>query len=146
MSMAIWTQFRLQDGTIISDETDKYQMLEYMETLDELCKELHIPMLSNLLNYSDALNDVDDDWDEEDQERLHELNLDYNDDEQSWHPPREAIYILDTLLDNLNAQPDFLNAPQHHVDELLEEFEQCLSFSQDALEQGSEQFRLILMA
>jgi hypothetical protein len=142
--MAIWAQFRLQDGTIISDETDKYQILEYMEVLDDLCTELELTPFSELIDYSDVANDFADDLDEEDQYLLQELDL--NKDDTLWCTPREAIYIMDTLLNSLVAQPGLLNAPAHHMKELTEEFEQCLNFAQDALDQNSEQFHLILIS
>lgn len=145
MSMAIWAQFRLEDGTIVSDETDKYQILEYMEVLDDLCAELELAPLSALLDYSEALDDFTDDLDEEDQNLLEALELQNNQENSLWHTPREAIHIIDTLLFSLAGQPDYLNAPAHHTRELLAEFEQCLSFAQDALDQGSDQLRLILL-
>ena len=141
MSMAIWAEFRLQDGTIISDKTDKHQMLEYMASLDDLCKEFDLTLLSELFDYPETMDDLDGD----DLERLQEQEPLHDFDTRAWFAPREAIYIMDTLLDSLTDQPELLNAPARHVRELMAEFEQCLNFAQEALDQESEQFHLILL-
>lgn len=145
MSIAIWLQFRLEDGTIINDEIDKHQILEYMEALDALCSELALPELSSLFDYTDAANNFYNDLDEEDQALLDELNLNHDSDEEAWKNPRDALYTIDTLLCSLTDHPELLDAPEHHMKDLQEEFNQCLHFIQEAMDQGSEQVRFALL-
>ena len=145
-SITIWAQYRLDAGEVINDETDKHQLVEYMETLDDLCAELDLPPLSSLVDYSDALDSVDEDFDEEDEYLLDEFNLSKDDDVGEWFAPRETIHIIDTLLLSLADQPDLLEAPAHHMQELQEELEQSLRFLQEAIDQQSEAFRFILMS
>lgn len=145
-SITIWAQYRLDTGEVINDEADKHQLIEYMETLDDLCAELEIPPLSSLVDYSGGTDSFDEDLDEEDEYLLGEFNLSKDDDEGEWFVPRETIHIIDSLLMSLSDQPDLLEAPAHHLQELQEELEQCLRFLQEAIEQQSEAFRFILIS
>lgn len=138
MSIALWAAYLLPDNEVICDESDKYQLAEYQEALDALCDQFGINPFSEIIDYSTAAETFDEELD---------FPEDVADDNNHtlWVSPRDAIYILDTLLTHLSNDPELLYAPAAHIEELLYELQECIDFAQNALDEGSDNFHLQLV-
>lgn len=142
MSIALWAAYLLPGGDIICDESDKYQLAEYQEALDTLCEQFGINPLSEIIDYSATAESFDDEPDFLEDNIDEESNIN---EQVVWVSPRDAIYILDTLLNNLSNDPELLYAPMAHVEELLYELQESISFAQNALDDDSDFFHLKLV-
>lgn len=142
MSIALWAAYLLPGGEIICDEADKYQLAEYQEALDTLCEQFGVSPLSEIIDYSAAAESFDEESDFLEDDIDEESNMN---EPVLWVSPRDAIYILDTLLTHLSNNPELLYAPVTHVEELLYELQECISFAQNALDDDSDFFHLKLV-
>lgn len=144
MSLALWTSYQQDDSqTIIYNETDKYEILNNMDALDELCTTYGIPILSSMVDISFLLegsNFLEDMAGELPPEcSLPEAN-------STWTEPETALQILRQLLLHVQQHPDderLINrgSTPPCLKALEEELQECVDFAQTAQKQHAK-FRL----
>ncbi len=126
MSMA-FVGYQLIGEEMISDDSDKYLMSQYLDEIDSICVEhLGINKLSSLCEF-----DIDNEFG--------------SSEEILWVEPNVALELLSTLQSWLKQQTqlEFLSEAQHDV--LLDEIEESIAFAQLASENNAK-FNLSLIS
>lgn len=142
MSMCVWAGYRLEDGTHVYDEHDKYMLLQYSEELDEVCEAMSIIPISEMIDGTeyeeDFLMDAGQELSEDEYEEFVAQSS-----QQTEINPRDAIHTFDALLVALAEDPALISATDDETQVLKQELSSCLGTAQAALEQNAA-FKLLL--
>ncbi|SMC29434.1 hypothetical protein SAMN02745857_03832 [Andreprevotia lacus DSM 23236] len=106
MSSTLW--FCLATDTEDDVPDDLVELYDRLDALDARCERLDVPVLSELIDYSDAAanldqDDPDDDYD--DDADPDDDGDDWTDSEAEWRPAADLLPTLRALLDDLGDDP-----------------------------------------
>ncbi|QIK38791.1 hypothetical protein GWK36_13280 [Caldichromatium japonicum] len=134
MSTVLWANYLLDDGEVVSDESDKWALFEYSDTLDEVASAAGLEPFSSLIDDTDFqfnLSDADElpDGMESSDELMARDGV--------WRDAGEALVILNGLYDLLvQERPE--DIAEEDYDDLLNELSESIEYARQAHELGAK--------
>ncbi len=148
MGMTLWIH-TLEGRNYSKDSDDHPHMHDFSDQLDQICDQLHVQKVSDLIDYTDTefnYRDQDDD-DDSDEDREPELDpetdLAYGIDDMQWFDATDGLATLQALR-NYAAETEIADMDDDEKAELIEELDDCIDILEDtASRKGLFHFSLI---
>lgn len=134
MSTVLWANYLLDNGEVVSDESDKWALFEYSDVLDEVAS------AAGLEPFSTLIDDTDFQFNMSDADELPD-GIASTDELMArdgiWREAGEALAILNGLYDVLSQErPDDIE--EEDYEDLLEELSETIEFAKQAHELGAK--------
>ncbi len=141
MSTVLWVNYLLEDGEVVSDESDKWALFEYLNILDELASAAGLEPLSSLVDDTDLQFNISESGElPEGLESTDELMA----RDGVWREAGDALAILNGLYDLLVQEcPE--DVAEEDYEDLLTELAESIEYAKQAHELGAKfNFAVIL--
>lgn len=132
MSTVLWA-YALLDGTVTSDQVDRYALYRHLGKLDEVCRSLALLPLSEICDSTDMRCNVGDEALPEGMASTTELMA----RDGVWIPGGEAVALLQELLRAVQERGIRFGLLRDDHDEVVRELSESLAFARDAAAQGA---------
>lgn len=135
MSTVLWANYRLADGEVVSDESDKWALYKHADKLDKLASAAKLAPFSSLLDHTDLqFNLGDDDELPDGMESTNELMA----RDGVWKSADEGLAILNGLLAAITAEKPRFGTLRNDYDAVVEELLESIEHAQKASEAGAQ--------
>lgn len=133
MSTVLWANYRLDNGEVISDESDKWALYKYSGKLDRLASAARISPFSDLLDHTDLEFNLGDDDLPEGVESTNELMA----RDGVWKSADEALAILDGLLSAITASKQRFGILTNDHEAVVAELVESIAYAKKARDAGA---------
>lgn len=133
MSTVPWANY-LSDGTVRSDESDKYALYKFLDKLDDLAATSGMLAISTFCDSTDAQVNL---GREELPEGMHSTN-DLMAKKGVWVDANSAVQLFETLLSVIQSKNIRFGMLRNHHVEVVSELEESLSFARQAAQTGAK--------
>jgi len=133
MSTVLWANY-LDDGNVVSDESDKRALYKFADKLDRICDGLGLGRLSGLQDSTDLEVNLSETALPEGMQSTNELMA----KKGNWKPAGEARALLESLLEAVRNGEHRFGMFSDAVDEVVRELEECIAHAREAEEKGAK--------
>lgn len=144
MGMTIWIH-TLEGRNYSQDSDDHSLMCRHLEAIDEVCQQIGVKSLGELMDYTDQEYNYDEFGDEDDEDVAldPETGLAYGIDDMTWFDAQEGLSSFKALK-NTVASSGIADLDADEVVELIEELDNCISILEKSAAQAGK-FHLSLV-
>ncbi len=132
MSTVLWANV-LVDGSVTSDQSDKYALCKHTDKLDALCRDSGITPLSEICDSTDMRYNVEDIELPEGMESTDELMA----RDGVWIEAQSAVTLLEELLGAVKSKKPRFGLLKDDFDDVVSELEESVAFAKDAAAKGA---------
>jgi len=133
MSTVLWANY-LDDGTVVSDESDKRALYQFADKLDRICDTLGRGRLSSLHDSTDLEVNLSQAELPEGMQSTNELMA----SQGNWKPAGEARALLETLLEAVRDGGHRFGMFNDAADDVARELEECIAHAREAEAKGAK--------
>ncbi len=133
MSTVLWPNY-LNNGTVLSTESDLYALYKYSKKLDELTRELGVTPFLEFQDTTDAEYNVSDEELPEGMESTDELMAVRG----TWIDAEEALEVLEQLATHIKDKNIRFGLLSNAQDQVLAELSESITFAKKAAELGAK--------
>jgi hypothetical protein len=134
MSTVLWANY-LSEGSVVSDESDKYALYKHMDKLDDLAASNKLLAFSSLCDSTDIEFNLADDAElppgmESTNEVMAQKGV--------WVEAKDAVHLFESLLSVIKAKKTRFGLLKNDHDAVLEELAESLAFAKTAAEKAAK--------
>ena len=127
MSTVLWANY-LSEGIVTSDESDKYALYKHLDTLDSVCLECGVPLLSEACDSTDVRFNMDEIELPNGMESTDELMAQSG----TWIDAQVAFKMIEALLSRITSERIRFGLIRNDYEDVVAELEQSAKFVKTA--------------
>jgi len=130
MSTVLWANYRLPNGKVVSDESDKWALYKYADTLDKVACAAKVAPFSSLLDDTDIQFNMGDDELPDGIKSTNALMA----HQGVWKSANDALAILNKLLTILHSEKPRFGLINDDYDTIIAELSESIVYAKKAHE------------
>jgi hypothetical protein len=133
MSTVLWANYRLDNGEVVSDESDKWALYKYSDKLDRLASAAKLSPFTSLLDHTDLQFNLGDDELPEGMESTNELMA----RDGVWKSADESQAILAGLLSVITSTKPRFGMLTNDYEAVVAELAESIEYARKARDAGA---------
>lgn len=134
MGTVLWANYRLANGEVVSDESDKWALYKHADKLDKLANTAKLGPFSSLLDHTDLQFNICDDELLDGMESTNELMA----RDGVWKSADDGLAILNGLLATITAEKPRFGTLRNDYDAVVEELLESIEHANKAGEADAQ--------
>jgi hypothetical protein len=134
MSTVLWANHLLNDGEVVSDESDKWALYKHVEKLDKFASAAKVEPFSSLLDHTDIQFNMADDELPDGMTSTNELMA----REGVWKSANDALTILNGILAVIRSEKPKFGVIKNDYEVIVTELSESIEYAKKASEAGAK--------